>query len=162
MAAPVPTARVTPTGRKIGTGGPTYIIFASKPGLNIWENSVKPLSFQLDDRKDNSSFQNDRVRTFSPGRLMTGQDVVVQAGYDPDETEELWDLIGVRDTITIQLPTGTRYAFYGWLDQLDFSELNEDDDPTVTLTIAQGNQDWDTCVEEMPTMDPGNGTSPIC
>lgn len=162
MAPPVPTTRVTPTGRKIGRGGPTYVTFHSKPGLNIWEQTVKPPGFKLDDRKDTTTSYNDRIRTFSPGRLMTGQDITINCGYDPDDYMEIIDLLGVRDTITVTLPSGTKYAFYGWLDAVDPNDHNEQDDPMLTLTLAQGNQDWDTCEEEMPVVVPGTGTAAIC
>lgn len=162
MAAPTPVTRVTPSGRQIGTGAPAYITFTLDPNIDLWEKSVKPPSFQLDDRKDNSTAHNDRFRTFSPGRLLTGQDITVQCGYDPDQIQDIIDRIGVRDTITVTFPTGTKIAFYGWLDQVDFSELTEDDDPTVTLTLAQGNQDWSTCVEEGPVVVAGTGTTASC
>lgn len=162
MAAPTPTARITPSGRKLGIGGPTYITFASNPNISLWEQSVKPPSFQLDDRKDNTTSYNSRFRTFSPGRLITGQDVTAQCGYDPDDEQEIIDLIGVRDTITVTLPSGTTICFYGWLDNVDFNDHNEDDDPMVTLTIAQGNQDWDTCEEAAPVITAGTGTTPTC
>ena len=162
MAAPTATVRITPTGRRLGSGAPTYITFASNPGLDIWEDSTKPPSFVLDDRKDTTTSFNTRFRSFSPGRLITGQDITVQAGYDPDDEQDIIDLIGVRDTITVTLPSGTTIAFYGWLDAADFNDHNEDDDPMVTLTIAQANQDWDTCLEEPPVIVAGSGTTPTC
>jgi hypothetical protein len=162
MAAPTATDRITPTGRKMGIGGPTYITFASNPDISLYESSTKPPGFTMDDRKDNTTSYNTDVRTFSPGRLRTGKDVTVTCGYDPDDLQEIYDLLGVRDTVTVTLPTGTQIAFYGWLDDLEFNDHNEDDEPTVTLTIAQGNQDWASCVEQPPVVYPGSGTTPTC
>ena len=158
MAAPTPTARVTPTGRQLGVGSPVYVTFASDPNIDLWEKQLSPPGAKMDERKDNTTSYNTKFRKFSPGRLATMDDLTVVCGYDPDEIQDIIDLLGVRDTITIELPSGTLIAFYGWLDQYQFSELTEDGEPTVTLTIAVGNQDWDTCEEEPPVIVPGTGT----
>lgn len=146
----------------MGRGAPVYIVFASNTALDIWEKGITPGGASMDDRKDNSSFHNTKWRTKTPGRLATAEDITVQAGYDPDQLQDIIDLLGLRDTITLVLPTGTRVAFYGWLDAYSFNEHNENDDPMITLTIAQGHQDWDTCEEEPPVIDAGTGTTSIC
>lgn len=162
MTAPSATTRITPSGRKLGKGGPCYITSASDPNIDIFEASLKPPGYKLDDRKDTTTSYNVRYRTFSPGRLLTGKDVVVQAGYDPDQQDDIWTLMGVRDTETVTLASGTKIAFYGWLDDLEFNDHKEEDDPMATLTYGQGNQDWTTCVEAGPTLVPTTGTSPSC
>lgn len=162
MTAPAHTARQTPVGRQLGEGAPMYVTFASNPNISLWEQSVKPPGATMDDRKDTTTSYNEVVRTFSPGRLRTDKDVVVQCGYDPDDADEIVALAGVRDTITLTFPSGTQCSFYGWLDDYDFNDHSEDDDPMVTLTIAVGNQDWTTCEEEPPVWTPGSGTTPTC
>lgn len=162
MAVPTPTTRVTPAGRQLGDGAPVYVTFASNPNISLWENSTKPPGFTMDDRKDTTTSYNEDCRTFSPGRLKTYKDVVSTCGYDPDDMDEIYALGGVRDTITVTLPTSTKIAFYGWLDDADFNDHSEDGDPEVTLTIGLGNQDWLTCEEEPPMVYPGTGTTPTC
>lgn len=146
----------------MGRGAPVYITFESNPDLSIWEKGVTPGGATMDDRKDNSSFQNTKWRTRSPGRLATPEDITVNAGYDPDDLDEIIALLGRRDTITLTFATGTTYAFYGWLDAYSFNEHNETDDPMITLTIAQAHQDWDTCDEEGPAIVVGSGTTSTC
>lgn len=162
MAPPVATARVTPVGRQMGRGAPMYVTFASNPNIPLWEKTTTPGGASMDERKDNSSFHNTKWRTKTPGRLATAEDITVECGYDPDDLQEILDLLGLRDTITLTFATGTTYAFYGWLDAYSFSGHNEDDDPMITLTIAHGNQDWDTCEEEPPVIVAGTGTTTIC
>jgi hypothetical protein len=146
----------------MGRGAPVYVVFTSNTSLDIWEKGVTKGGWKCDDRRDTSTFHNSSVRTFSPGRLKTAQDIKVNCGYDPDQEQDLIDLVGHRDTITILLPTHTKYCFYGWLDEIVFNENNEKDDPMATLTLVQGNQDWSTCVEQPPVIVAGLGTATTC
>jgi hypothetical protein len=162
MTAPSATTRITPTGRKMGRGGPIYITFAQNADISLWEQGVTPPGARMDDRKDTSTSFNATSRTFSPGRLRTYEDVSADCGYDPDDLDEIYALLGRRDTITITFATGTKLAFYGWCDAISFNSHTEDDEPMVTLTIAVGNQDWTTCEEALPVLTAGTGTTASC
>jgi hypothetical protein len=162
MAAPSVTTRVTPTGTKLGRGAVCYITFANNPDLNVWEKSLTPSGLKCDERKDSSTFHNQRRRTFRPGRLKTSGDIQVVCGYDANQLQELYDQVGIRTTVTVTLPNGLKIADYAWLDEIAFNDHNEDDDPEATLTIAIGAQDWDTCEEEDPTIVVGTGTLAEC
>lgn len=162
MTAPAATTRITPTGKKIGRGTPIYYTFSNNPDLNIFEKTAVFGGVKLDERRDQTTSFNAYARTFRPGRLRTYKDHKIVANYDPDQLQEIWDQVGVRCTITATLPTGTQVAFYGWLDEIGDSTFDEQNEPTIELTIAVSNQDWDTCTEALPTIVTSAGTGADC
>lgn len=164
MAAPTPTPRVDPVGRRLSKGYRMEVTFAADSNVSFWEIEITPFGFEADDFVDTTTQRNDEVRTYSPKTLYRTTDATVVAQYDPAVYPQIMALMNVATVITFWFPDGSSVCAYGALKSFIPDALSEKmtDPPQCTLTIGFTNTDPSACTEEVPVYTAGTGTAPTC
>jgi len=157
-AAPSPTTRQTPGGRRLLDGYSTKITFARDPDVSLWEVSVKPPGIDGGDPIDTNTMHNVSWRTMAARALKTLTESTFTAAYDPDCYNQLLQLVNVYDTLTVRFPDGSTLAFYGFLRQFDPNDNTEGEMPTATVTFQPTNYDYTNAVEAAPVLTSVAGT----
>lgn len=157
-AAPTPTTRQTPGGRRLQDGHSTKITFARDPDVSLWEVTVKPPGIDGGDAVDGNTMHNVAWRTMFPRQLKTMTEATTTAAYDPDVLNQLLALVNVHDTITLRFPDGSTWSFFGYLRVFDVNEHTEGEMPTATVTIQPTNYDNANAVEAGPAVASVAGT----
>ena len=156
MAAPTPTARVTPTGFKMPDGWQTFITFAAFPSLNIWEKAVKPPGVDGKEAIDTTTMHNKVWRTFDARHLKTLTEVTASCGYDPDVYNQIIGTVGVTglinnpQSITLTFPEHTTGAFWGYCMKFEVKEHKEGEFPEADVSVMPTNWDPVNFVEAGP------------
>lgn len=158
MANPSPSARITPTGFKMGDGYRSLITFARKTNVQFWEKVVKPAGLDGGEEIDTATMHNNKYRTRQPRHLVTLTEQTVKALYDPDFYTDILGMVNARDTITHAWPDGSTLAYFGYLKKADFDDLEDGKPPMVTLTIVATNEDPATGNESPPVFTAATGT----
>lgn len=148
MAAPVATARGTPSGIKLDDGYQTLVTIGTDATASFWEKTVNPPGLDGGDAIDTTTMHNTTYRTFAPRQLITMTEMSCKGAYDPNVYTTFLSLINVETTITVTFPDGSTLAFYGFLRNFEPDELSEGTQPEATFTIQPTNQDPTTGVEE--------------
>lgn len=162
MAAPTPTVRSAPGGRKLGDGYQSLVTFALDPDFAIWEEEVTPPGIDGGDAVDTTSQHNENWKTKAPGSLVEMTDASVKCNYDPVVYVQALALVNKSTVVTVLFPDGSTLAAYGYLKSAVPGGLSRNNKPEMTLTIVFTNQDPVTCEEEGPVYTAGSGTSRIC
>lgn len=158
MAAPTPTARVTPDGIELKDGYQTLITIAVDSNINFWEKTVKPPGFDGGDKIDITTMHNTLYRTFIPRALLTLTEVTTTALYDPILYDEAIAACNVATTITVRFTDLSTIAFFGYLRLFDPQDVEEGSPPECQITIEPTNYDPANNVEEAPVMTLVAGT----
>lgn len=146
----MPTARQTPTGRKIDDGFPTKIAFAADPDVSLWEKTVKPPGMDGGDAIETTTMWNSQVRTFASRALITLTESSFQAAYDPKVYDQILALINVETLITVHFSDGTKLDFYGFLRTFEPGDISEGEQPTAQCSITPTNTNPSTGAESLP------------
>jgi hypothetical protein len=159
MAAPVTTARVTPTGLKMTDGHPTFIAFAIEPGVQFWEKEAKPPGRDGGEKIDITTFFNTRQRTYAPRALQEGTDSTLKVAYNPAVEEKIMAMVNNPGSITVHYPGnfGTT-DFFGYLQKWEPDTFVEGTQPTANVTIVQTDYDPVNGVEQDPVYKTAGGT----
>lgn len=158
MAAPTPTVRGTPVGRKIPDGFSTKLTFARFPTLGIFEKTVKGYEFDGGEPIPQSTMHNVRYHTFAPRTLIKSGPVVLKCAYDEDVIANIMNLLNSPDTITEGFPTGSTLCYYGWLMKFTQDPREEGKQPEAEVTIFVSNYDYVNNVEAAPVFTPAATT----
>lgn len=158
MTAPTPTARGTPSGRKMPDGYQTLYVFARIPTMGIWEKSVKPPGVDGGDAINTTTMQNLVWQTMAARALKTLTQSTFKAAYDPDTIPALVNAVNQLDTCTIHYPDDSSLAFYGFLKSVEFEDLVEGTMPEGTFTVTPTNYDPVGNVEAGPFLTAAVGT----
>lgn len=150
MAAPTPTARVTPTGQPMRDGYSSFITFATDSNVTFWEKGVQPPGLDGGDSIEASTMHNSAWRTFGTPALITLTDATSRVAYDAGVFDEIVALVNVETTITITFPDGSTLAFYGRLKIFAPDEMVEGTQPEAAVTITSTNWDPVNDTEEEP------------
>ena len=157
MAAPTPTARQTPTGRKLKNGHPSKVTFAGLPAINLWEKASKPPGVDGGDAIEQTTFFNTRYRTKAPRNLLEITDGSMNCAYDPAVLTNLVNHINVEDTVTHAFWDGTTWALFGYMKQADPAEMKEGEQPEIAVTIVYTMAD-SSGAEQAPVVTSVSGT----
>lgn len=141
MAAPTPTARGTPSGKKLNDGFSSKITFATAPTVALWEKKVTPPGLDGGDPIETTTMFNVTLRTMANRQLKTMTNMTFTAAYDPICYTTLLGLVNVPTTITVKFPDGSTVAFFGYLQKFEPGELSEGAQPEATCTIVPTNTD---------------------
>jgi len=158
MAAPTPTARTTPTGFKMPDGFKTLWTFASKPGVQLWEQKVKPPPIDGGDGIDTNTMHNTTWRTKDAKKLKTLDVTTFLAAYDPDVITDIFALINSNQGCTVTFPDGSTLAFWGFMTKFEPPEHAEGEFPIATVTVCPSNWDPVGRVEAGPVFSAAPGT----
>lgn len=157
MAAPVATARGTPSGIPMKDGYRALFTFGTEPTVGFWEKTVTPPGFDAGDKIDTTTMHNNDLRTFEPRQLVTMTPAGATCAYDPGVITNIMSLIGRKDTITIRFTDGTTWAFFGFLKSFTPQEMSEGAQPTAQVSIEPTNKD-SSDVERLPVVVSVSGT----
>ena len=157
MAAPTPTARVTPTGIILEDGFKTLITISRRPALKIWEIDVKPVSHNGGDKIKLSNMHNNRYHTYGTRRLIELTDGQSKCHYDPAVLAELHEELNINQVITETYSDGSTYCYWGTINKVDRDTHQEGEAPTMTVSFFATNRD-DSGVEQAPVLTSVTGT----
>lgn len=158
MANPTVVARTTPTGYKLPEGFKITIASSKKPALNIWEVEGSPAGMEV--AEINITTQHN-IRWVSkwPSALIANDDIVGNAGYDPDVMDDLIGLLGdVGGSYTIRMPDNTTHNYWSFLKSWKFGPLRVGQFPTGSYGICVTNYDPVNRVEAGPYTVQAAGT----
>ena len=158
MAAPTITVRVMPTGIRLDNGFQSLFIFASAPGINLFEKTVQRPAVDNGDPIETDTMLNTTYVTKAPQCLNDHDDGVVVAAYDPGAADDIDSQVGVPQSLTYAYPDGSAYAHWGYVRRAEYSPLEKGVQPEVTLTVVQTNWDPYNCVEAGPVYTDGTGS----
>jgi hypothetical protein len=122
-------------------GFKTTLTFASKPGIALWEQSIKPPSIDGGGPIPTTTMLNVRVRTQRAKKLYTYSAVSGSFAFDPDVMIDIIALVNAEQAITLTWPDGSTMAFWGYLDKFEPGEQKEGDMPMAGVTVEITN--WD-------------------
>lgn len=154
MAAPVTTARPTPTGDRMDDAFKTVVALSQDPDIKIWEKTVKPPGADGGEAIPTTTMHNEDYRTFAARALKTMTDGSVKFAYDPAATAQIEAIINVEGSITIHFPNGGTLDFFGFARVVAYDDMAEGTQPEGTLTLTPTNWDPDNKVEEGPVYTP--------
>lgn len=151
MAAPAPTARVTPGDLSgiFGNGFSSKITFALDPDIEFLEISVTPQGFNMPDDVDATTMFNVNRMTKDPAALYETTDAQAVVAYSKETEAQVRAILGSFTTITIKFPDGSTLADFGWLRSFVPGELTINGRPTATITIGFAGKD-DAGAEQDP------------
>lgn len=158
MAAPTPTARGTPAGIKLKDGYSSKLTFAANATLSIWEKMPKPAGMDGGDPIDQTTMHNVAWRTAAARSLKTLTPFTCKFAYDPNCYSQLNSLINVETTVTQSFGDGSTVCYFGFLQKVEFDELQEGKQPEGTATICPTNFDPVGKVEAGPVIVSVAGT----
>jgi hypothetical protein len=158
MAAPATTTRGTPAGARIDDGFRTLIAFALDPTVSFWEKTTKPPGLDGRDPVDTTTQWNSTYTTKNPRKLIDIMPLTVKAAYDPNIYVRALALLNRKGSITIRFPDNSTLDFFGFLQKIEFDDLQEGTQPECTLTIVVTNQDPTTGAEQAPVLTNVTGT----
>ncbi len=128
---------------RIDDGHSTTIEFsASASGITAFmsEKEVTPPGMSMGGENDTTTMRNTAWRTKAPKQLKTLTPCTFSIAYDPAIYEQLLDLLGVNQLITITFPDDSTLDFWAWLDDVSFGNIVEGEQPTADVTIIPSNQ----------------------
>lgn len=158
MAAPTPTARTTPTDRKLPDGYQSKITIASDVDINLFEKTTRPPGLDGGEPIEQTTMFNSDYRTFAARQLITLTTTAYKCAYSPLAVSELLAVINVNTTITQSFFDGSTLAYYGYVQKVDFDELVEGTQPMCTVTIVPTNTDPSDLSEAGPVVTNVSGT----
>lgn len=159
MAAPSYTPMQMPDGIFLCDGYQTMITFEADPDVSFWEITVQPPGIDGGEPVDSTNMYNQTWRTMCMRTLKTLTQCSGTAAYDPKVLPQLTALINVVNSITVHMPDGSKWLFWGALTSFEIEPHTEGEMPLVNWTITPTNQDPNTGTEEGPVYVPPTGTA---
>jgi len=133
-------------------GYQTLISFALAPSVNFKEKEVTPPGLDGGGEIDTTTMRNTAWRTKQPKHLVTADDIVLQAQYDPVcYNTILTDLLNQNGQIEVIFPDGQIITIWGWVDKFKPAALKEGEFPLAEVVIHPSNQD-NTGTEQAPVI----------
>lgn len=158
MAAPSPTTRATPSGRKLDDGYQALITFAADTDVSFWEKTVQPPGIDGGDAIETTTMHNSTYRTMAARALKTLTQSALTVAYDPKVYPQIVALCNVETTITVKFSDGSTLAFYGYLRTFEPDSMEEGSQPEATINISPTNVDPSSGAEAGPVYTAGTGT----
>jgi hypothetical protein len=160
MAAPTPGSRTVPSGYKLQDGQYTHIALAEDPAVQFFEKTVKLAGIDGGPPVPQTTLFNVTWRTFAPRVLRTLTETSGKAAYDPNVIVFIVASCNFPTTATIIFPTNAKFAYYAFLQKIEFDPLEEGKQPELNYTIAPTNIDYvNGFVEAGPTYQAAAGTA---
>lgn len=158
MAAPAPTVRQTPAGRKLKDGMFSRITLAIDPDISFWEKVVKPPGITNGDPIPQTTMFNVDWETKAPQAINDMTNVTGTVAYDPAVKSQIDAAIGVETTITVTFWDGSTWAMYGYLMLFDPQDMQKGEQPEAEIEFVITNYDNTNNVEAGPLVTAVSGT----
>ena len=126
----------TPAGTMINDGYPIRVDFAQDADVNLWEKSIQPPGMDGGGPINISTMLNATYRTQAPKSLISLTESTFTAGWDPAVYDDIIAMINVNGLITITFPDTSTFAFYGYLNLFEPSEMEEGEHPEAEVTLV--------------------------
>ena len=136
-------------------GYQTLVSFASDTTVLMYEKTVTPPGLDGGGEIDITTMLNAVYRSKSPKSLKTVTEAGFTASYDPAVLSEILALVNVNNLITVTMPTGATWAFWGWLNTFTPGEHTEGEQPIATVQIIPSNVNG-SGVETAPVYTPAS------
>jgi hypothetical protein len=157
MAAPTPTNRIKPPGKKTRNGWRTLITLAFDPDIAFFEKEVTPSGIDNGQEIDVSDQHNLVWEQSAPRGLKKQTPVTIQAGYIANDWDDIIAACGVETVITETAPDASQLSYYGFLKSAVRGPHVNGTQPMCTIVIVPTNTDPNTGSEEAPVLT-GGGT----
>lgn len=158
MAAPVASARGTPTGIALREGFRCKITIGSLTTISFWEKTVDPPGLDGGPPIDQTTQFNTLYRTRWPRTIIDVTAITLpDAAYDPNVYNQIVTYINKNDQITVTFADGSTVAFWGYLQSFNPNPVREGEQPTCAITIVPTNLD-NSYVEQGPVITSVAGT----
>lgn len=139
------------TDERIDDGFSTTYEFSENTTIKIWEIGITPPGWDGGGPIDTTNMRNTSLRTKIPKQLKTLTDSTISVAYAVSALEDIVDMIGVNQEITITFPGGNgEMTFWGFINTFQPGELMEGNRATATMQVVPTNQN-DSLVETVPT-----------
>lgn len=125
---------------RLDDGHSTKVTFADFPSVEFWEKEVTPPGVEGGGAVDTTTMHNTTWRTRNAKKLKTLTSGSFTAAYDPDVLTTINLMINVNQLITVTLPDGKAWQFWGWVDVFAPQALVEGEQPEAEVTIEPSNQ----------------------
>lgn len=158
MAAPSPTVRGTPAGRRLKRGFRTLVTFSLAPTIGLWEITVKPPGLDGGEPINTTTMHNVDWHTKAPRDLVDSTDGTMKCAFDPKVYDTILGILNREQTITYRFSDGSTYAIFGFLQKFEVDDESEAEMPTATVTIVHTNIDPTSDAEQAPVMTEVAGT----
>lgn len=158
MSAPSPTVRGTPSGIKLDDGFSSKVTFEGNPTVSLWEKTTNPPDIDGGEKINTTTMHNTQVRTYAARHLYDFGNATFKAAYDPAVLTQIYSLINSPQAITFRFGDGSTWAFFGYLQKVEFDDLVEGQQAEATVTIASTNFDPVGKVEAIPVITSVSGT----
>lgn len=132
---------------------PTIIAFAGIVGAKFLEKTVTPPGMDGGGPIDITTMRNSTLRTRSPKKLKSLDEMAVTVAYDPGVYTQVWAQLNVNQAITVTFPDATTVVFYGYINTFRPNEHREGDQPTAAMSIVPTNLNG-SGVETPPAYSP--------
>lgn len=156
MAAPTPTARVTPNGIPLKSGHPTKVTIARDTDISFWEVEITPVGLEGGEPIDQTTMHNVTVVTRAEGDLIDVTPLTGTGAYDPALLSQAFQCINQPSVITETYQDGSTYCYHGYLRSLIRQSHVRGQQPRVAFTIVPTN--WDGTAEQVPVLTSVAGT----
>lgn len=158
MGVPTLTARSTPGGRMLDDGYQSLVAFESDPDVSLWEKTVQPVGFDGGDKIDVTTMHNETVRTYATRSLIDITDGAMTVAYDPACLDQILALLNVEQAISVHLPDGSAWVFFGAMTAFEPQSNEEGSQPEANVTLVATNVDPADGTEAVPNYVTPAGT----
>ena len=128
---------------RLDDGHSTIFSFSEAPTIKLYEKEITPPGMTAGGPIDTTTMRNHRWRTFAPKKLLSLTAMSCTVAYATDAIPILFDMIGVKQEITVIWPDGATVTFWGWIEEFTPGSNVEGEQPTASLTITPSNVDAD-------------------
>lgn len=158
MSDPTTTARVSPTGIRLGDGFSSKVAFSADPDIDLWEVEVTPPGIDGGEPVDITTMHNTVWTTTEPQGLAQSTPCSFVAAYDPIAYDQIVAIVNVRGSVTVHFSDGSTLDFYGYLQKFEPQNMTRGNMPLATVTVVATNYDPSTHTEVGPVMTSVAGT----
>lgn len=159
MAAPTPSARVTPTAWKEDQGFRIQVTNSVNPAIALWEIEVTPQGVEGGDPIDTSNQFNVKWHTKRPRALVNAEGGKMKCAVCAGSRHEFEALVNIEGVITEHLPDGSTECYYGYYKSIKFDAFKEGERPTCEVEIVETDFDPVNAVEAGPVFTGASGTA---
>lgn len=125
--------------RRYDDGFSTIITMSLLPAAKLFEKDITPPGVTAGGAVDTTTMRNANWRTMSPRQLKSLTPVSATVAFAFEAQEQILQVVGVNQEITVTFPDGSTILFWGWLEEFTPGAFTEGEQPTATITIQPSN-----------------------